>query len=343
MADREDFATEVGQLIQEARDHVTGVPVFATRAAAQAWETENPGRFALTMQAPGAPTPVAAQPPVFNDAAGTYTIPDMPGVAYAVDGVSTPAGTYSAAPGTTLLITATPTAGYSLVGPASWQHLMPIPDPLPGVTTDWSAYQAAVLADAPVFYAPLSSTASLGTTTTPLTAVNAVFSPFAGTTAALLDGSGPGLTAARNAVGIGGAWTMEALIYDTDPASTGLVLEVGDMAQIMRVSAGKLNGIYNEDLHPTVGTYVTGGTVTASTLTHVAVTFDGTSLVAYVNGTGTTKAGNGALQAGPADLLTIGGRTWAYFTGYIMHVAAHNKALTAAQLRARATAAGISA
>lgn len=81
-------------------------------------------------------TPAA---PAFDDTLFEYTIPEMTGVAYSVNGSPTAAGTYSAEPDQSVTITAAALDGYTLAGAASWQHEFPAapidpdawPDPEP--------------------------------------------------------------------------------------------------------------------------------------------------------------------------------------------------------------------
>jgi hypothetical protein len=55
-------------------------------------------------------------------AGGSYTLVSSTDVEYYVDGIETAAGTYPAADGSTVTITAQPRTGYTLVGTTSWSH-----------------------------------------------------------------------------------------------------------------------------------------------------------------------------------------------------------------------------
>ncbi|UNK47368.1 CAP domain-containing protein [Arthrobacter sulfonylureivorans] len=65
-------------------------------------------------------TKVTVKPPVFNHAAGAYTIPKVTGVRYLVNGKVQPAGTYSSRSQVTISAEAEP--GYSAVGDSYWNE-----------------------------------------------------------------------------------------------------------------------------------------------------------------------------------------------------------------------------
>ena len=98
------------------------VPIFATLAEAQAWEAENPGKVALTLegQEPVAPVDWEATAPSFNVATGEVTIPDDEGATYLMDAAPTAAGTYSVDVPSTVTVTAVAREGYALIGQTEW-------------------------------------------------------------------------------------------------------------------------------------------------------------------------------------------------------------------------------
>ena len=98
------------------------VPIFATLAEAQAWEAENPGKVALTLegQEPVGPVDWEATAPSFNVATGEVTIPDDEGATYLMDAAPTAAGTYPVEVPSTVTVTAVAREGYTLVGQTEW-------------------------------------------------------------------------------------------------------------------------------------------------------------------------------------------------------------------------------
>jgi hypothetical protein len=85
----------------------------------------------------------------------------------------------------------------------------------------------------------------------------------------------------------------------------------------------------------TVGDMLASGTsLTANTWTHLAGTYDGTTIRLYVNGVQVTSMAHTGAIATAGNPLTIGGNTvdGNYFTGVIDEVRVYNKALTAAQI-----------
>ena len=116
---------------------VQGVPIFATLAEAQAWEAENPGKIALTLEEPAAPdVEVSAPAPVFNDDADTYTIPTATGVRYLVDG-SVVVGTVEVGDvDVSVTVTAEALDGYVLTGTSEWTHEFTATPASPGLAPE---------------------------------------------------------------------------------------------------------------------------------------------------------------------------------------------------------------
>ena len=99
------------------------VPIFATLAEAQAWEAENPGKVALTLEEPATPDiEVSAPAPVFNDDANTYTIPTATGVRYLVDGAVVVGTVEVGDVDVSVTVTAEALDGYVLTGASEWTH-----------------------------------------------------------------------------------------------------------------------------------------------------------------------------------------------------------------------------
>jgi hydrogenase maturation factor HypE len=76
-----------------------------------------------------------------------------------------------------------------------------------------------------------------------------------------------------------------------------------------------------------------------NTWTHLAATYDGTTLRLYVNGVqASSKAATGAIKVSNGVLRIGGDSIWGeYFAGQIDEVRVYNKALTAAQIQADMT------
>jgi Concanavalin A-like lectin/glucanases superfamily len=108
-------------------------------------------------------------------------------------------------------------------------------------------------------------------------------------------------------------------------------------------SAGMVYGLYaNTDTSrpsghvSTPGETDTRGTaqLALNTWTHLAVTYDGSTLRLYVNGTQvSSKAVTGAMPAGTQPLRIGGNAIWGeYFAGLIDEVRIYNRALSSAEI-----------
>lgn len=125
------------------------IPIFPTLAEAQSWELANPGRTALTVEAPPDPGAWQAAAPAFDVVAQSYTIPSDAGAYYTVGGVTKAAGTHAVVAPVTVTVVAVAKPGYSLVGVTEWvQEFVEIETP----------YEGQVFAFAPQHYWRLDET-----------------------------------------------------------------------------------------------------------------------------------------------------------------------------------------
>lgn len=97
------------------------VPIFPTLAEAQAWESANPGRVALTLEGDNSSLPIVPAAPTMDDIADTYTIPVSAGVEYLVGGTVVEAGTHSVGNvAQTITVSARATGQRPLAGDTVW-------------------------------------------------------------------------------------------------------------------------------------------------------------------------------------------------------------------------------
>ena len=111
----------------------TGIPGDTTAAGLRVhvrWpddvDADPAAEVALPSGCAKAPTPVVATAPTFTERtcdkpAASYTIPDVSGVAYRVDGLPAAAGTHAAVVNS-VAITAVAKQGFELTGTAKWTH-----------------------------------------------------------------------------------------------------------------------------------------------------------------------------------------------------------------------------
>jgi hypothetical protein len=193
------------------------------------------------------------------------------------------------------------------------------------------------------------------------------FSENAGTTVADLSGNnnvgtilnatwtasgkyGPGLSfngtnawvTASNAasLGLSNAMTLEAWVYPTALTGWKTVL-------MKETATGLAYSLYANDNSPWPATYVritgatnsdaAGGTTAlpVNAWTHLASTYDGTTLTLYVNGTAvTSRPVTGTITASTGPLHIGGNSIWGeYFTGVIDEVRVYSRALSAAEIQ----------
>ena len=106
-----------------AREHGTppgAIPIFETLAEAQAWELANPGRVALTTEAPPDQGAWVAAAPAFDLVTGRVTIPSDAGATYTINGAPASAGSHLVEVPSTVVVAAVAKAGYTLAGQTEW-------------------------------------------------------------------------------------------------------------------------------------------------------------------------------------------------------------------------------
>lgn len=96
------------------------IPIFSTLAEAQAWELANPGRVALTTEAPPDPGAWVAAAPAFDLVTGRIAIPSDAGATYTINGAPVSAGSHPVEVPSTVTVAAVAKAGYTLAGQTEW-------------------------------------------------------------------------------------------------------------------------------------------------------------------------------------------------------------------------------
>ena len=119
-----------------------GIPIFPSLAEALAWEAANPGRSALTTEAPPDPGAWQAARPLFNQVGRSVTIPNDAGATYQIDGAAV-SGTVLVTPPVTVTVVAVVRPGYVLAGDTEWSF---------DFVEVLSAYDAAAMNLDPQFY-----------------------------------------------------------------------------------------------------------------------------------------------------------------------------------------------
>ena len=278
------------------------VPIFATLAEAQAWEDENPGKVALTLEGQGPVGPVdwEATAPSFDVVAGTYTIPDDEGATYTVDGVTVTAGVHSAVIPATVTVVAAAKPGYALVGATEWvQEFVEIETP----------YEGAVFAFAPQHYwrlddtvPPIQDRGSGGSVTTSQVNEERLGHAGVGVGARAMRASFPfihpaGIEAAT-------AYTFAGVTTIAPSTATELIeISGGPMLHYINIMDGGTNPTpMNSVRFAAKGTPAevssrvlnfAGGDVV-----HVAVTLDAGTVRAYINGSQVAEAPAQAIPSG---------------------------------------------
>ena len=150
------------------------------------------------------------------------------------------------------------------------------------------------------------------------------FSPFSQTGwGNYFDGTGDYLITTATQVIPSGSFTVETWVYPTSSSDSYAVAQ-GTTGNAGRFSLGITSSLWYVQIG---ATQVNAGSVTLNQWTHLAATFNGSTLTLYVNGTSvgtaatTTNAQNTTLRIGslgPADWGTF------YWTGYISNVRAAN-------------------
>ena len=175
------------------------VPIFATLTEAQAWEAENPGKVALTLegQEPVGPVVWEAAAPSFDVMSGTVTIPTDAGATYTVNGAAKAAGTHAVTVPSTVTVAAVAKDGYTLAGVMEWvQEFEENPVPYDGPASAAPLYYRL---DEPAAHS--GAPKNRGTSGTNPWQENVVFAGYGAT------GAGVGVTAV--AAGAGGRWWLD--------------------------------------------------------------------------------------------------------------------------------------
>jgi hypothetical protein len=133
--------------------------------------------------------------------------------------------------------------------------------------------------------------------------------------------------------------TMEAWVKPTaiGTAWRSVMLKEQPASLIYALYAGDSSGRAATDVFTTSDIGLRGTAKTAlSTWTHLAATYDGTTLRLYVNGVqATTKAISGSIRASTGALRIGGNSVWGeWFAGLIDEVRLYNRALTATEIQA---------
>jgi hypothetical protein len=135
-----------------------------------------------------------------------------------------------------------------------------------------------------------------------------------------------------------GAMTLEAWVYPTALGGWRTVA-------LKERSGGLVYALYAHDNAPWPAAYVQAGgreigvagvaPLILHTWTHLATTYDGTTLRLYVNGQEVaSQAGGGAMQASTGRLRLGGNAVWGeWFAGRIVEVRIYNRALNAAEIQ----------
>lgn len=123
-----------------------GTPTEAGTVTVTVAHTSNRDVTPVTFEVVASDTEVTPTPPMFDDDAGTITIPDAEGVAYRLDGITVAPGVITVDPDTTVLVTAEPLPGYALTGDTSWSHDFPGAPAEDPAFTGWVLQTAARVA-----------------------------------------------------------------------------------------------------------------------------------------------------------------------------------------------------
>ena len=130
------------------------------------------------------------------------------------------------------------------------------------------------------------------------------------------------------------AMTLEAWINPAkiDAWRTAIMKErTGDLAYALYSS-----GLNKPSAYVPSGSVLASPALVANTWTHLAATYDGTTIRLYVNGVQKATAASASTLLASAGPLRLGGNSiWGeYFAGKLDDVRIYDKALTAAQIQA---------
>jgi hypothetical protein len=158
------FNGHLGSSHQQGRDIIPPF-FFQGQQYSQNWDSTGQTIFRAGCKV-AKPNKVHATAPtkvqITCDKDGSYTIPTTQGVQYLVDGVPTPAGTYTVDSNMTVHITAMAQPGYKLVGKHSWTFKFKVPENCGGTST-------SVTPTAPTFAPATCDKTSEGSYTIPTT------------------------------------------------------------------------------------------------------------------------------------------------------------------------------
>ena len=359
----------VGGAVKAAGTYPGSGSITVTAHALSGYVLTGTASWSFTFSTATAPVTVTPTAPTASDTADTYTIPSMTGVEYLVGGVVQSAGTKTVGDvDATVTVTARAQAGYTLTGTTSWTFTFtkkPVA-PLPPA----SAYETAVMADAPNYLLPLrdpvgaTTVQNLGSTKDRIidaqpvtfTATDVVFGTsglWTGDTAATLNGTSSKIATGNNNNTAMTAGTLEAIIVPSAKAP-------GDLQNRAVV------GFAKPHFHLSIeGTAPTGAgesiwmvtawlknvkvkapvslaqEVQVGKRSHIAATFDGTTVRLYLNGAEVHQSPNTTTLDASWRGLTVGHLGEPSFAGNIAEPAWYLKALTPAQILAHAKAAGL--
>ncbi len=131
--------------------------------------------------------------------------------------------------------------------------------------------------------------------------------------------------------------TVEAWVYPTSaPSSWGTIIrkETADDAAYALVSAGTND--LPEAYVPSIGSAVTGAMILpANTWAHLATTYNGSTLVFYINGNEVNRAAtSGNIPVSNGSLMMGGSSVWGnYFNGRIDEIRIYNRALSVPEIK----------
>ena len=276
--------------------------------------------------------------PTLDSASGKVTIPSDDGATYMVNGETKPAGVYQLALKESWGVTAAPKSGYTLVAPTAWSLTYS------GVSS-LSKLKAASKADGAtnlLSLAGASPVADEGSAPLTWSAGSALISEGYGSSGDKVTTDPVANVFTHNAE----SWSLEFVVEPLGVA--GQHTYASNQQMLVRDDRYlAVDVTYQKKLTVRTGDYVDGATKTntviATTLvekspTHVAVTFDGSTVTVYVNG---VAAGSGvgykrtyAVAANSPYLVNAAYSKIGNFAFY------RNKVLTASQVAAHASLVG---